>query len=167
MFESIGGLPVHPLVVHLPVVLVPLAAIGVVLMAVRPRWLDRFGIPVAVIAGVGWLGTMLAASSGEELEEQIRDSGQNISSTLHDHAEMGEQVQVVAGVFFFLVLAWVVFAWWRRRVGEEKAVSVAKKPKVVNTVLAVIVLVSGAFATYSVYATGHSGAKSVWENTLP
>ena len=33
------GLPAHPLFVHLPAVLVPLATIGVIILAVRPRGL--------------------------------------------------------------------------------------------------------------------------------
>ena len=64
MFDTLGGLPAHPLFVHLPVALVPLAAIGAVCMAVRPQWRQRFGVPVAIIAGVGFIGTLLAASTG-------------------------------------------------------------------------------------------------------
>ena len=38
-----------------------------------------------------------------------------------------------------------------------------KKPKLVNVILAVLVVVSGVAATASITVTGHSGAKSVWE----
>ena len=165
--DTIGGLPAHPLVVHLPVVLIPLAFVGVLLMIVRPSLLPRLGVPVAVIAGLGFLGSIVAAGSGEELEEQFESAGETISGTLHDHAEMGENVQWIAGLFFLLVLGWVLFAWWRRRAGEEQAVAKVRKPRVVHTLLAVLVAVSGVAATYAVYATGHSGAKSVWETDAP
>ena len=74
---------------------------------------------------------------------------------------------LMAGVFFLVTLAWVGFAWWRRRVGEEKAAAVAKKPQLLNVVLSVLVVLGGVAATWSVTAAGHSGATSVWEKTKP
>ena len=62
---------------------------------------------------------------------------------------------------------WVLFAAWRRKVGEEHAVARVRRPKVVAIVLALLVVLSGFTATASVYLTGHSGAKSVWEDTAP
>jgi uncharacterized membrane protein len=167
MLETFGGLPTHPLVVHLPVVAIPLAAIGVLVMVIFPSWQQKIGIPVAVLAGLGFVGALMAAGSGEELESSLRRAGETISGTLEDHAEMGDAVQFFAGLFFVLVLAWVVFSWWRNRVGDEQSTRVLRKPKVINIVLAVLVVGSGVAASWSVYVTGHSGAKSVWEQTQP
>lgn len=167
MLETLGGLPTHPLVVHMPVVAIPLALIGVLVMVIFPSWQQKIGVPVAVVSGLGFLGALLAVGSGEELEESLRRAGETISGTLEDHVEMGESVQFFAGLFFVLVLAWVVFGWWRRRSGEEQATKVLRKPKVINIVLAILVVGSGIAASWSVYATGHSGAKSVWEQSAP
>ena len=167
MFDTLGGLPAHPLFVHLPVALVPLAAIGAVCMAVRPQWRQRFGVPVAIIAGVGFIGTLLAASTGEALEEDFTASGQTISEVLKDHAEMGETARLIVALFFFLTLAWVVFSAWQRRVGDEQATAKVRKPRLIGTVLAVVVVLSGVFASASVMLTGHNGAKSVWETDQP
>ena len=41
--DTFAGLPAHPLLVHAPVVLVPVVALLVILMIVRPQWLERFG----------------------------------------------------------------------------------------------------------------------------
>ena len=117
--ETLFGLPAHPLLVHVPVVLVPLAAIAVIAMAIRPKWLRTFGPIVAAMAGVGFIGTLLAASSGEELEDTRRAAGETISKTLNDHAELGDTSQAFCAIFFVLLLAWVGFAWWRNRAGEE------------------------------------------------
>ncbi|MEZ5096403.1 MAG: DUF2231 domain-containing protein [Nocardioides sp.] len=38
MFDTIGGLPIHPLVVHAAVVLGPLAALLLLGYAFRPGW---------------------------------------------------------------------------------------------------------------------------------
>lgn len=161
--ETLFGLPAHPLLVHVPVVLVPLAAIAVVAMAIRPKWLRTFGPAVATMAGIGMIGTFLAASTGEELEDTRRAAGETISKTLDEHAELGDAAQAYCAVFFVLVLAWVVFAWWRNRAGEEKAVAKVRKPKVIAIALMVLALVSGAVAATSIAATGHNGAKAVWE----
>jgi uncharacterized membrane protein len=163
MFDTLGGVAAHPLFVHIPVVLVPLAAIGAILVAVRPAWLQRYGIIVAALAGIGMIGSALAANTGEQLQEQLLSRGQTPSAALDDHVELGNQVPIFAGIFFALMLAWVLFAWWRRRTGEETATAKVHKPKVVNLVLAVLVVVSGVVATVTVSQAGHTGARSVWE----
>lgn len=165
--ENLFGLPAHPLLVHVPVVLVPLAAIGAVAMAVRQAWMRSFGWVVTALAGVGFLGTLLAASSGEELEERREASGQTISKVLQDHGEMGEAAEVWVALFFALVLAWVVFSWWRRRAGDEKVAAKVRKPKAISIALMVLALASSAAATVSITATGHNGAKAVWDNDAP
>ena len=164
MFHTLGGLPAHPLLVHIPVVLIPLAALGALAIAVRPRWMRSFGWLLAGVAGVGLLGAIFAAQSGEAYKETLEATGQTITSTLEDHAEMGDAAQGFAAVFFALVVVWVLFAWWRRRSGEEKVIAVVKRPKVIAIILSVLVVVSGIAATASVTVTGHSGAKSVWES---
>lgn len=49
MFDLVNGLPVHPLVVHAVVVLLPLAIVGTILVAVRPTWRRAYG-PLVVVA---------------------------------------------------------------------------------------------------------------------
>jgi len=167
MPNIIGSLPTHPLLVHIPVAFVPLAALGVVVLAVRPSWLRTFGPLVAGFAAVGFVGAVLATSTGETLEDDLRSTGMALSDRLHDHTEMGDRVQVVAGIFLVLTLAWVLFAAWRRRVGDERATAKVRKPRLVALVLSVLVVASGAVATASVVAAGHSGASSVWEQSAP
>ena len=54
LFDSVFGLPLHPLAVHAVVVLVPLAALGAVVMVVSRRLARRYGgLIVAACVGVG------------------------------------------------------------------------------------------------------------------
>lgn len=46
MFDLINGLPVHPLVVHAVVALLPLACLGTLAIAVRPVWRRQHGVLV-------------------------------------------------------------------------------------------------------------------------
>ena len=84
MFDLIDGLPVHPLVVHAVVVLLPLACIGTVAIAVRPAWRARYGVLVVACAAVATVLLPVATSSGEALEKRVGDPGQ--------HAELGDQL---------------------------------------------------------------------------
>jgi len=161
--DTLGGLPAHPLMVHIPVALVPLAMLGVVVMALRRSWFDRLWVAVTVVVGIAVAGTFLAAGSGEELEEGIRSSGRAISAALHDHAEMGEGAEAAVAVFAVLLALWVGQAWWARRVGAERASRVLQRPGLVHTVMAVATVVAAIVATVVVYRVGHSGATSVWK----
>lgn len=161
--DTLGGLPAHPLMVHVPVALVPLAMLGVLAMATRRAWFDRLWVAVSVVVGIALAGTFLAAGSGEELEEGIRSSGQTISSMLHEHAEMGEGAEVAVAVFGGLLGVWVAVAWWARRVGDERATAVVRRPALVHSLLAVATVIGAVVATIVVYRVGHSGATSVWK----
>ena len=162
--EELGGLVAHPLVIHVPVVLIPLAAIGVIALAVRPRLHRSFGVLVASLAGIGFVGAVLASRTGEALEERFEEGGQTMSATLEHHAELGESAPIVAGLFFVAVLVWVLFTRWRARAGEERVAAVARKPAAVAGVLLALSVLAGIAASVTIVRTGHSGAESVWED---
>ncbi|MEY3318430.1 MAG: hypothetical protein RL540_802, partial [Actinomycetota bacterium] len=50
--DLIFGLPVHPLVVHGAVILVPLVAFAALAMSYWPSFSRRYGGPVLILAGV-------------------------------------------------------------------------------------------------------------------
>ena len=50
--NNLFGLPAHPLLVHAPIVLVPLCLVAAIFMAAKPEWRRRFGVPTAVLAVV-------------------------------------------------------------------------------------------------------------------
>ena len=67
-FDLAFGLPLHPLAVHLPVVLLPLGAIGVVLALLVPRWRASLGWAMVAVLGVAAVSALVAKLSGEALE---------------------------------------------------------------------------------------------------
>jgi len=162
-----ASLPNHPLLVHIPVVLVPLAALGALAIAIRPKWMTHHGFLLLGTTAVGFVGAVLAAGTGEDLQERFTNAGQSISSTLQHHIDMGDAAQGVVGLFFGTVLLWVGFAWWRRRVGEETATAKVRKPKVIAALLMVLAIGAGVAATTVITIAGHNGAKSVWEQKAP
>ena len=92
----LASIPIHPLLVHVPVVLLPLAALGAVALVIRQKWVQHYGWLVVGGVVVAFGGSVLASGSGDDLLEQYQSSGQHISSTLNSHAELGESVQWIA-----------------------------------------------------------------------
>ena len=69
MFDTITGLPLHPLVIHGVVVGVPLMAVLTVLVAVRKNLRERFAWWVAGANFLLFLVTLVAKESGEALQQ--------------------------------------------------------------------------------------------------
>ena len=146
--NNLFGLPAHPLLVHLPVVMVPMAALGAIILAIFPKYFARFGWWVTGISFIGAIGAILAAGSGETLEERV-----DRSSTLRDHAELGETARLLAVVLFVVLLIVMLARKYRAADMTKKAVSIA---------VSVVIAVSAAATGWVIIQTGHSGAKASW-----
>ena len=166
--NNLFGLPAHPLLVHAPIVLVPLCFIAAIFMAIKPEWRRRFGIPTAVLAVVSAISVQLAIGSGEELEHRVRES-----NLIEKHSQIAENARPFV---FLFALALVGIAVWdfvqRRKATQagsdvdtaEAGTSAAKASKLVSVAMVVTVLL-GAASTYMIVQTGHSGAKATWHDT--
>ena len=142
---TFGGLPLHPLVVHVVVVLVPLTALGAVLMAIMPKFSRRFGPLVALGAFLSIGSAVLAKEAGEQLAE--------IQDVTADHLRWGDQAPLWVGIFG---LAVIVFWFFDRGIPANR-----QRPVLVR-ISCVGVIVLSVIATFFVLAAGHSGAEAVW-----
>ena len=152
MFDLFNGLPVHALVVHAVVVLLPLACLGTIAIAVRPSWRRTYGVLVVGCAAAATVLIPVATSSGEELEHRVGNPG--------EHAELGDQL-----IWFAIPLVALSAAiWWleRRKAAGKPAVGPAALP----TVVAVLAVVSALAAGVQVYRVGDSGAKAAWADKV-
>jgi len=162
--EKIFGLPAHPLLVHAPVILIPLCAIGAIWIAVSPTWRHRIGWIVVVLAGGAVGASQLAAGSGEALQDAMDKD----TALVERHADLGDTFVWFALVFFLAVLALMAWDTMQRR----KAAAAGEEPDLhelgrsgIAIALAVLVIVTAVGASFRVYQVGHSGAESVWEKT--
>jgi uncharacterized membrane protein len=149
MPETLGGIPIHPLVVHAVVVLIPLAALGVIAISVIPRWRGRFGVLVVAAAAVATALVPVATQSGENLEESVAESAQ-----LERHAELGDTM--IWGAIPLLVMAAALW-WLGRQSGKDQP-----PPRWLAIIVPVLGVVVAGVALVQVVLIGHSGAKSVW-----
>lgn len=176
--DTITGLPAHPLLVHIPVVLLPLAAIGVVFLLIRRAWYERYRWAVLGIGAIGTVGAILAASSGESLEAQIRaKEGADAAREIQDHAQAGDLAQTLAIVFFVALAAYVVVPWFldrRRNTARPRdsntspspmtdATSRTGSPTWLRAVLSVAVAATAVASMASIINAGHTGASRAWD----
>lgn len=163
--DTVFGIPAHPLLVHIPTVLLPLAALGVVIMVIKPAWHHRYRWAVLFLGFVGMVGAILAADAGESLAERVEATqGGQAARTWQDHVEAGDTARLFAFIFFVLLAAYVLVPWFaRRRASADKPLSM---PKFVAPLLAVLVLAGAAGSVITIVLAGHSGAKAVWCQTM-
>jgi cytochrome b involved in lipid metabolism len=145
LFGFIAGLPMHPLVVHAAVVLLPLSALVLVVLVFVPSWRTRFGW--ATIAGLaaGTGAAFVAKESGEALAAKV--------GLPADHALWGDILVPVSIGLFVVAVAWLVL---RNRAARTSSRSVAA------TVAGALVVVLALAATAITVIVGHSGAQAVW-----
>ncbi|MEH3032789.1 MAG: hypothetical protein PGN07_01825 [Aeromicrobium erythreum] len=153
MFDLINGLPVHPLVVHAVVVLLPLAVLGTIALAVVPRWRATFGPLLIGVTAVATALVPVATSSGEALEKRVGDPGR--------HAELGDQMIWFAIPLLVLVVLLVLLDRRRRR-GAGDANGSAGSGKGLVTGVAALAVVAAVATGVQVYRVGDSGARAVW-----
>ena len=147
MFDSIASLPLHPLVVHAVIVLLPLSALGAVLVALKADWNRRFGFLVVASSFIAAGSSVVAKESGEKLASRIGYPA--------DHAQWGKWIVVSSGLLFLSVAA----LWWLDRKNPEGRPTIAQALAVVQILIAVVALVFAVLA-------GHSGAQAVWGRTI-
>ncbi|MEP7333059.1 MAG: DUF2231 domain-containing protein [Terracoccus sp.] len=187
MFDFVLGLPMHALVIHAVVVLVPLSALCTVAYVARPSWRTVLVWPTAAGALISGISAFVAAESGEKL--LVRVSTTRASTTnfelLANHTMWGDRAKVVCLVFMVLALAAAFLmspplagpgrprsksATARRGSVPSRAArwrAVALQPAVqaplVQTTLGVVVVVVSLAALVVVALAGHAGAQVVWD----
>jgi hypothetical protein len=168
------GLPAHPLMVHIPVAMLPLAAIGVAVMLVRRAWYERYKWAVLAVGAIGTVGAIIATSTGEELEHRIGEvEGREAVRGIHEHAEAGDLARTLAIVFFVALAAYVLVPWFLDRRGASApdgidAAAAAAAPKTqpawLRPVLMAFVALAAVASMVSIIEAGHSGASRAWED---
>lgn len=158
--NELFGLPAHPLVVHAAVVLVPLAAIGVLLIAFWPAARARLGVAVVVIAALGTLFAYLAVESGGYLEDQVTETEQ-----VEEHAKLGDSgLASAVAVLLGAVAVTGLGVYEKRRSVPDDGEGTRSDRKVLylRTGVGVVAVVLVSLGTLQIARIGHSGAKATW-----
>ena len=156
MPDSIAGLPLHPLLVHATVVIVPAAALSVLLAALWPRF-RRWAGPLPLgLAVAGLILDPLSTSTGESLEHQVGHT-----ALIEKHSELADGL--LPWMIALVVMAAGLYAWhWRqgRRDHDVPSTSRAWVPVAIS----VLAVVAALGTSVQVVLIGHSGAKAAWSD---
>ncbi|MBK8460870.1 MAG: hypothetical protein IPL43_12355 [Micropruina sp.] len=139
---DVFGLPLHPLVVHAAVVLVPLAALGALLVVAFARVRERYGWLVVAFAVAAGASAIVARLSGEALAAQ-----RGLGALVVSHRTWGE-LTVYPAVALALLLPVGLLLQRRSRTGWRVVAGLSVLAAVAGLVL--------------IGLTGHSGAVAVW-----
>jgi hypothetical protein len=158
--SKFAGLPAHPLFVHIPVVLLPLVAIGTVAMAFSARIRDRLGWVILGLSIVAGLSTQLAIGSGKALVDSVPKS-----SALDRHVAIAESIRPLALLLFLVALGVMLIDRRTRTDWPFRRRSQMTPPVWVSPVLAALTAVVALATCARLYQIGDTGAKATWQNT--
>jgi uncharacterized membrane protein len=150
VFGSFDGLPIHALVNHAAVILVPLAAlVGIAFL--RPAWRMPLRWPLVIAAALSTATVFVTRQSGEALKESLGDQLKDNAAgeIVEHHQELADRLWLWMLVFLAvtIVVALVLPRLTSPMAGGAAAITVAA--------LAIVVIVLVAY-------TGHQGSKAVW-----
>ncbi|WP_066372474.1 DUF2231 domain-containing protein [Herbidospora mongoliensis] len=147
MFDSVFGLPLHPLVVHAAVVFTPLLAAVAIAYAVLARFRSRLDWALVLLALAAPVSVFVARMSGEALKES-RYGGQ-APAPVAEHESFALPLLLTTLVLAIVALALV----WAVNKTQNKALT---------TVLSVLAVIGALAVTFYVVRAGHTGATAVW-----
>jgi hypothetical protein len=158
MVNEINGLPAHVLLVHIVVVMVPLAALLAVLSAVWPAARRRLGLLTPVAALVAVVFVPVTTNAGEWLQEHVDNT-----ELVRRHAELGDGLLIWAALLFvFAAALWLIDAAPARGWSVPASLISRTTRIALSAALCAVAVV----AVVQVYRIGDSGAKAAWQDRL-
>jgi uncharacterized membrane protein len=167
--DTVNGLPLHPLTVHAPVVLIPLAALLGVAFAV-PALRAWSRLPLALVSVGAAVAAFVSVQSGHSFKESLELSG-SLEELLDRHEALAEQLLWMIIAYAVLAVVAAAVAGRSEARGAEPDSRRGAPPArrgslgVVGVVLSVLLVAGGAAVTYQTYRVGELGSEAVWGTT--
>lgn len=140
--------PLHPAIVHFPIVLLIVAAPIAVVSIFLPKW--HLPILAALLLSGGFVGSVAATWTGDQEEEMAGEISATAERVLDSHEEWGERTQVLAGSSALLAILTVALLRFPR----------------ISRGLAVLAALGSAATALAVAQTGHFGGQLVYKHGL-
>ncbi len=163
MFERFGDLPLHVLVIHLAVVLLPVAALTAIVFALVPQWRWLLRWPVLVLGVVSFVVAFVARKSGEAFVAAIPGLQQAVAPAPEARRPVVLVLPDLRGDRHCRVpdpQRAIPSGQWKGCEGNEEPPPRGRSPSVAVVVIAVLVI-------WQTIRTGDAGAKAVWGGQLP
>ena len=164
MFDNLGNLPLHPLVVHAAVVGIPLAALLAFLFAFpKTREWARWPLAITLVGATGV--TFVARQSGLALEAALEiKAGNPVGDLISRHSLLANQLFYIMIGFTVIGLLNVFLVSKRIADGGERA---AKQSAVLRIGLPILLVAAALVALAWIVRVGDLGSRAVWNPTAP
>jgi hypothetical protein len=172
MPENVFGLPTHIVLLHVVVVLLPIAAAATIAVVASSWFRHRYGLVVVAATFVVTLFVPLTSQAGEALAERLPDAPE-----IQTHADVGKQLVIWAAVFGACLAAVVLLDLIRRAPAPDltsaESWAVARLPSVWRSstpgwadaafrLVQVLAVLASIGVLVMVIRAGHTGAQAVW-----
>ena len=164
MFDKIGDLPLHPLVVHAAVIGIPLAALMAFLFAFpKTREWARWPLAITVVGATAV--TFVARESGLALEAALGiKPGNPVGDLIVQHSMLANQAFYIMIGFAVIGLLNVFLVSKRTADGVDGA---GKQSAVLRIGLPILLVAAAVVALAWIVRVGDLGARAVWNPTAP
>ncbi len=154
---EIGGLPLHPLVVHGAVVFTPLAALALIVFAILPRYRYLTRWPAAILAVIAFGAVWAARITGQSM----LDANPDLAQLVQTHMDRAKLLSLV--MILFLVVA-LISVWSLGGTTGFVSGRGAQESRVValDKVLPAVVVIVSLAVLGLVIAAGDAGSRAVW-----
>jgi hypothetical protein len=168
VLEKINGLPAHVLLIHVVVVLIPVAAVMLAASALWPAARAKLGFLTPAVALVALVLVPITTGAGKWLQDHLPGGIGHTNAKIRHHAELGDQLLPWAlGIFVMATVVWMLhrrFSFGWRLAGNTGTARVL--PVWVTAVVAVLALIAAVGGVVMLYRIGDSGAQAVWSGTV-
>ncbi len=158
MFNTILGIPAHPLLIHAAVIFIPLLIVGAIVYAAWPPFHSRITWAVLALAIIAPFSALFAKLSGQDLRNHLTANhlvSPPVMVKIIQHNAYGNDTfwwTLALGIVTLALLAYYI------RVKKTEA-GIPPAARIGATVVTVVL---GAVVGYYVFKTGDTGAHIVW-----
>ena len=159
MFDQIGNMPLHPLVLHGAVVGIPLAVLLAFLFAFpRTRAWARWAFGLTVLGATA--ATFVTKESGEALQRMRNiQPGNAAGDLIQKHAQLADQLFIIMIIFAVIGVANVLLV---SRGSSAAGTTPAGGQRLVDVILPALLVVIAVIAMIWVIRVGDLGSRAVW-----
>jgi hypothetical protein len=143
-------LPVHPLINHAVAVLVPVSALGAILLVVFAKLRSNYSLLLLITVISASISAFIAENSGQALANRVGSPG--------EHAIQGERLFKIVLVFTLIYTLWFAI--------HKKYIVIKGAQRVINTGLSATLVATAVASAALTFIVGHSGAAATWEDRI-
>lgn len=157
---EVNGLPLHVLLVHFAIVLVPVAAVCAVLVPLWPAARRRLGIVTPLLALATMVLVPIVTDAGAWLQERVPST-----PLIEEHAALGQMLYPwTIALFVFTALQWAWFFFFDREGSPRRPSKGVRRIAIVALTVVALGLAIGSIV--EVVLIGEAGSRAVWENSF-